>query len=165
MPLSANINLSIIGALVAGLDLETVKSDLAKKFQVSLTDGSGAGQATNWFSDSRVLAASGSESLDLAGVLSNNFGPVTFTKIKALMVFARADNVNDVVVGPAASNGFTTPFNAAADKVKVKPGGALILIAPDANGYAVTAGSGDLLSIANGGGGSPVNYDVILIGA
>lgn len=166
MPFSGNINVNITGALTAALDLEAAQSNLSKKLLVALTDGSGANQATNVFSDTRTLAASASESLDLAGALTNAFGAViSFAKIKALMIFASPANTNDVVVGGAGANAFATPFGAAANTVKVKPGGALILLAPDVNGYAVTAGTGDILQVANGAAGSGVTYDVILFGA
>lgn len=51
------------------------------------------------------------------------------------------------------------------DIINIRPGGALILLAPDATGYAVTAGTGDLLRIANSAGSTSVTYDIILIGA
>ncbi len=51
------------------------------------------------------------------------------------------------------------------DTVKVKPGGAIALVAPDATGYAVTAGTADQLKVANSAGGTSVTYDIIIIGA
>jgi hypothetical protein len=166
MPLKTEITLSVSATLSAALDLESATSQLAKKLLIALTDGSAANQATNMFSDTRTLVASATESLDLAGSLVNAFGAtITFAKMRAIMIFAAATNTNDVVVGGAASNGFFSPFGAANNTVKVKPGGCLILIAPDTAGYAVTAATADLLQVANGGAGTPVTYDVILIGA
>lgn len=166
MPFSGNINLNITGALTTNLDLEAVVSNLNRKMLLALTDGSGANQATNCFSDTRVLAASATEALDLSGVLLNAFGQViTFARIKALMIFASAGNANDVLVGGAATNGFVTPFTGATHQNRVKPGGSLIITAPDAIGLLVTAATGDLLQITNGGAGTSVSYDVILIGA
>lgn len=166
MPFTGNINVTVSGVLTSALDLEAVQSQLTKKLALALTDGSGANQATNVFSDTRTLAASASESLDLAGSLTNAFGQViSFTKVRALMIFASASNTNDVVVGGAGANGFFSMFGAAAHTAKVKPGGSLIITAPDVNGLAVVAGTADLLQIANGAGGSGVTYDVIVIGS
>lgn len=166
MPFTGNINVTVSGALTSALDLEAVQSQLTKKLGLTLTDGSGANQATNVFSDTRTLAASASESLDLAGALTNAIGQViSFTRVRALMITASAGNTNDVVVGGAGANGFISPFGAAAHTVRVKPGGALLLTAPDVNGYAVVAATGDLLQIANSAGGSVVTYDVIVIGS
>lgn len=47
----------------------------------------------------------------------------------------------------------------------VRPGGLLVLAAPDVAAYAVTAATGDLLHVANSAGGSAVTYDVVVIGA
>lgn len=166
MPQNSNICVAVNGALTSSLDLEAVQSTLAKRLSVDLADGAGLGQAAQIFSDSRTLAASANENLDLNGSLTNAFGAViAFTKIKALMVFASTANTNDVIVGGAASNGFVSPFGAANNTVAVKPGGCLVLVAPDAGGYAVTAATADLLKIANGGAGSAVTYDIVLIGA
>ena len=41
----------------------------------------------------------------------------------------------------------------------------MLIASPTAAGWLVTAGTGDLLKIANGGAGSAVDYDIILIGA
>jgi len=129
------------------------------------TDGAGANQAKSVFADERTLAASANESLDLAGGLTDVFGnSITFTKIKAIIIQAAAANSNDVLVGGAASNGFTSFVGAADDTIKVKPGGMFMIVAPDANGLAVTAGTGDLLKIANSAGGSGVTYKIIIIG-
>jgi hypothetical protein len=104
------------------------------------------------------------ENLDLAGALTNAFGQtITFTKIKALAIVAAAGNTNDVVVGGASSNGFVSPFGDATDKIKIRPGGMFLITAPDATGFAVTAGTGDILLVANVGG-TPVTYDVVIAG-
>lgn len=129
-----------------------------------ITDGTGEYQAQLLWNDTRQLAASASESLDLAGGLTDAFGlTLTFTAVKALIVEAAAGNVNDVVVGGAASNGFATPFGDATDAVKVKPGGKLVLIAPE-TGYAVTASTGDLLKVANSSSGTAVDYTITVVG-
>ncbi len=165
MSLTTKISLQVSAILASALDLVTSSAPLKLDQSYTLTSGTGANQASNVFSDTRTLAASGSESLDLAGVLTNAFGAVlTFTKIKAIIITAEATNTNDVVVGGAATNAFASMFGAATDKIKVKPGGAFAIVAPDVNGFAVTAGTGDLLQIANSGAGTGVTYDIIIIG-
>lgn len=166
MPLQAQINLSLIAALTSALDVGEASYAPNYGANFPFADGSGANQASQIFSDARTLTASATENLDLAGGLVNALGAtVTLAKLKALVIKADAANANDVVVGPAATNGLVTPFNAAADRVKVKPGGLLVLVAPDANGYAVTAGTGDQIFVGNGGAGTSVTYTIILIGA
>ena len=166
MPLTAKLSVGLTGEITNALDLEAAASALTKNLVVNLTDGLGANQATNIFSDQRTLAASANESLDLNGALTNAFGQtINFTKVKMLAIFAAAGNTNDVVVGGAASNGFISPFGAATHTVNVKPGGCLILAAPDANGYAAVAATADLLRIANSGAGTTVTYDIVVIGS
>ena len=161
----AKIGLSISALLRNLLDGRTVEDSISYNPTLVFVDGTGANQATKSFLDTRTLAASANESLDLAGGLTDAFGnALTFTKIRALMIRAAAGNTNNVLVGGAASNGFVTPFSDATDVAVVRPGGLLLLAAPDATGYAVTAGTGDLLKVANGGGSSAVTYDIFLLG-
>lgn len=162
-----NINLRVrfLADLQNVLDLVTAKVPLDKSYTLTWTTGTAINQANAMFSDQRTLTASSTEDLDLAGVLTDGLGVVlTFTRIKAILIFAAVANANNVVVGGAAVNGFVTPFNAATDKVIVRPGGLLVLLAPDATSYAVTAATGDLLRIGNSGAGTSVIYDIVLIG-
>lgn len=163
--LNAKLSLSLSATLVNSLDLGDVTQNVANSSNFALTDGTGANQAKSLFSDTRTLAASGTENLDLAGVLVDAFGAtISFTKIKALIIKASAANTNDVVVGGHATAACFSFFNAATDKIRVKPGGMIALVAPDANGYAVTAATADLLMITNSAAGTGVTYDVIIIG-
>lgn len=162
---NSTITLSVAGTLVNALDLGDVTQALANTTSIVLTDGTGANQAKSVFADTRTLAASATENLDLSGALVDAFGAtIAFTKIKALIFKASAGNTNDVLIGGAGANACFSFFNASTDKVRVKPGGMFALVAPDANGYAVTAATADLLTVANSAAGTGVTYDVIIIG-
>ncbi|MGW3572180.1 hypothetical protein ACWDSL_51460 [Streptomyces sp. NPDC000941] len=168
MALTSTMSVAVSAELTSALDLATGTVPLAIRKPVTLTSGTGAGQADKVFSDRRTLAASASEDLDLAGVLVDAFGAtITFARIKGLVISAAAANTNNVIVGNATSNGFVSWAGGATHTVTVRPGGTLALIAGqnDATGYAVTAGTADLLHIANSGAGTPVTYDIVLIGA
>lgn len=167
MPLDASISVSVAGTLTSSLDFTTVSAPVSRMYQKIFTDGTSADQANRLWHDQRTLAASATEDLDLAGVLTDPFGAViTFARIKGLIVAAAAANTNNVIVGNGggAVNTFAAWVGAAAHTVTVRPGGVLCLFAPDATAYTVTAGSGDLLRVGNSGAGSTVTYDVILIG-
>ncbi len=140
----------------------TYSSDEAH--EVNFAEGTGAGKADRQFSGTRTVSASSSETLDLAGTLANAFGTVTFAKVKVIRVRAAAGNTNNVVVGGAASNAFVGPFADATDKISIAPGGEFSIVHPG-DGWAVTAGTGDLLQFANSSSGSSVTYDVEIIGA
>lgn len=130
----------------------------------NFTNGTGAGKIQAVYSDRRTLAASATDSLDLSDTLTDKFNTViAFTSVKGIMLKADAANVDPLMIGGAGASGFNSWLSGAGDAVKVMPGGCLVLIAPDATGYPVTAGSGDLLEVVNTGG-SEMNYELVIIG-
>ena len=164
--LSARIALALSGLFENVLDVGSASYPLAFNQNFNFANGSGANQAASIFTDTRTLAASATEDLDLNGVLTDAFNAtIAFTKIRALIICADAGNTNDVVVGGAASNGAISFFGASTDKVKVKPGGMFVLVAPDANGYGITAATADLLKVANSSSGTGVTYTIIVVGS
>jgi hypothetical protein len=165
MALNSTIYAAISGTLTGSPDLGTSRYQLQMNAALlNLANGTGDNQADKIFSDTRTLAASANEDLDLAGVLSDPLGAaLTFAKVKAILVKASTGNTNNVVVGGQATNGFLGPFGALAHTVAVPPGGALLLAAPKA-GWAVTAGTVDLLKVANSAGGTSVTYDIVILG-
>ena len=167
MTLSLSLAATLNAMYSTALDVGAVQYPLVyNPASYVFTDGSGANQANKIWTDTRTIAASGTDSLDLNGVLLDAFGAtLNFTKIRGLIITADAANTNDVVVGGAGSNGFISWVGAATHTVKVKPGGMMMLAAPDVNGYAVTAATADLLLITNGGAGTGVNYTITVIGS
>ena len=168
MALSTKLRASVNAQQTATRDLGVASDPVSTAWAVTLDDGTGAGQANRIFSDTRTLAASANEDLDLAGSgLTDAFGAtLTFAKVKAVFISAAAGNTNNVIVGGATSNGFVSWVGGATHTVTIKPGGAFALFAgeADTNGYAVTAGTGDLLRIANSGGTTGVTYTIVIVG-
>ncbi|MFF7452102.1 MULTISPECIES: hypothetical protein [unclassified Streptomyces] len=165
--MTSTLSIAATVAQSRALDLTTTSDPLAVRKAVSLTDGTAAGQANKVFHDRRTLAASATEDLDLAGVLLDAFGAaITFARVKGLYISADAANVNNVVVGAAASNTWATLLNATGT-LTLRPGAGFMAMAGglDATAYAVTAGTGDLLKVANSGAGTPVTYDIVIVGA
>lgn len=166
MAFDATLLVKLSASLTSALDLQTASAPLSFSRQLRFTEGAGADQADKVWTDERTLAASANEDLDLAGSLTDPFGAtITLARVKGLLVYADADNTNNVLVGGAATNTFINWVSDATDQVVVRPGGLLALFTPDATGYAVTADTGDLLRIANSGAGSAVTYQVAVIGA
>jgi hypothetical protein len=151
--------------LTSPLDLSTPSSLLKLARQIAFSEGAGAGAANMVWADRRTIAASATDSLDLAGSLTGPFGTtLTFARIKYLLVLAAAGNTNNVNVTRPASNGAPL-FLATGDGIPVKPGGKFEWYDPSAAGVAVTAGTGDLIDLVNSGAGTPVTYDVVIVGA
>lgn len=167
MPLSSRLAIAASADLTTVLDLGTASAPASVSRSVTLGSGTGAGKADRVFHDRRSVNASSSEDLDLAGVLVDAFGQtITFARIKGLIISAAVANANNVVIGAAASNPWATLLGAT-HTLTLRPGATVAVMAgaADATGYAVTAATGDLLKVANSGAGTPVSYDILIIGA
>jgi hypothetical protein len=164
--LSGNINIAMAIALANAMDIGGANYPINFGANFAFENGSGDNQAQAAWTDERTIAASGSENLDMVGVLTDAFGTTfSVTKIKGLLVAAHANNTNDVLIGGHASAAVSSFFCDATDVLRVKPGGAIALIAPKAAGYAVVATTADIIKVANSAGGTPVTYKILVIGA
>lgn len=163
------IQVSVAGSHIEALNLVTASVPYNFASRTALVDGTGAGQAKAFFSDVRTLAASASESLSLnGGSLKDAFGNVlSFTKIKALIIFASPANTNDVVVGNAGSDPVVGgPFGSSGTQTfAVHPGDVACFVSSTANGvFEVTPSTAENLQVANGSSGTGVTYTIIVIG-
>ncbi|TIN82644.1 hypothetical protein [Mesorhizobium sp.] len=158
------LSAQIAGVQAGAADLGTLEFTLNSAFVKALTNGTGANQADLIFADTRTLAASATEDLDLAGSLTDVFGAtITMAEVVAILVLADAGNTNNVVVGDAASP--VPLFGGTNPTISVKPGGMFMIAAPNAAGqFTVGAGSTDDLKIANSGGGTGVTYSIVVVG-
>jgi hypothetical protein len=161
----ATVGFNLSSVLQNVLDGRNAEDRLLFSPNITLTDGTGANGAKSQIFDTRTLSASATEDLDLAGGLSDAFGNlITFTKIRALAITAAAANTNNVLVGGASATQLASLFSAVNDVLIIRPGGGFMVYAPDATGYTVTAGSADLLKIANSAGSTSVTYSIAIIG-
>lgn len=165
MALTATVSARINATQTATNDLSAASAALNKVLSQSFSDGAGAGAVNVLWSDQRTLTASSNEDLDLSGALTNIYGAsAVFARIKAILISAASGNTNNVNVSRPASNGVPL-FLAASDGLPIRPGGVFLWMAPDATGIAVTAGTGDLINIANSAGSTSVTYDIVVLGA
>ena len=164
MALATRFDLRVTSNLTQALDLLTATAPLVYGTQIDMATGTGLGLADMQWSDTRTLAPSATEDLDLAGSLTGPLGTVlTFARVKAVLVKAALANANNVVVSRAAAG--IPLFTAASDSLPVKPGGLFLWVAPDATGVVVTPTTADSITVTNSAGGTSVTYDVIVIGA
>jgi len=166
MALTSKIRLQVNANQVNAIDLGESRSSRVLDVAVSLASGTGAGQGDLVFVDTRTLAASATEDLDLSGALADAFGVAqVFARVKALVIQAAVGNTNNVNVTRPASNGWPV-FLAAGDGIGLRPGETLVLTCgvADAVGHAVTAGTGDLLTVTNSAGTTGVDYSIAIIG-
>jgi hypothetical protein len=160
---AASIHLDIRAKQTGAADLGTpqILLDIAK--ELDFTVGTAAvGQTNVLFSDTRTLAASATENLDLAGVLADALGAtITAAEIVAVYVGAKSANTNDVQLTRPATNGVPL-FLAAGDGLAISPGDFFLFTSR--KGVTVTPATGDLLTLTNSAGGTSVDYDVVILG-
>ena len=161
---TAQVRLSIAASLAGSNDLGTPKlkiDDILESLELSPGTNT-TGKADVLFSDTRTLAASANEDIDLAGALSSAFG-ATITAAEVVLIFIRAadGNTNNVNVTRPASNGVPI-FLAAGDGRAVEPGEYFLF--QSRRGVGITGGTVDLINIANSAGSTSVTYDILVIG-
>lgn len=161
---SADILLSIKAKLAGAADLGNPVAPVSIDKHIQITSGTAAlGQADILWADTRTLAASATENLDLAGVLAGLLGStITAAEITAVYVEAAAGNTNDVVVFGAASASFNGPLSGTTPKLTVGPGDCALIT--NRKGWAVTATTADIILVANSSSGTPVSYNIVLVG-
>ncbi|MEV6569928.1 hypothetical protein [Streptomyces sp. NPDC051577] len=166
MAVTSDFGISVSVKNTKASDLSAAADDLVKRYGVHLESGTGAGKADRVFADTRTLAASANETLDLAGSLTDAYGATTsFARIKFILIAAAGGNTNNVVVGANASADFVGLLNAAGT-ITLRPSMCFAAMcgSADPTGMVVTATTADLIKIANSAGGTSVMYDVIIVG-
>jgi hypothetical protein len=162
---NTSLSLAFAATLNSQLDFQLATAPISYAQSLGFSTGVGASQADKIFADQRTIAASGTDDLDLAGVLVDALGvTITMARIRGLIVKAAAANTNNVVMG-VGTNPITTILGGTTPTLNIRPGGLLALFAPDVTGYVVTAATADILRFANSGAGTSVTYDVVIIGA
>lgn len=144
----------------------TIKDHNTFTLADSLANGTGIDSADLLWHDVRALSATSSETIDLAGGITDQFGAtVTFARIRGMIIRNQTTTANAVLdIGGASSNEWTGWVGAAGDIVKVGPDGVMMIWNPSAAGFAVTAGTGDVLKI-NNGSAVDITYQIVLIGS
>lgn len=164
MTLKASVQTNVGSSLSGSATVGSNKHDISKVILNKFAEGVAVNQAEEVYAAAAQLAASAVDSLDLAGGVSNSLGDVlTLTSVKALIIEAASTNQGTISVGGNASP-FASFFGDPADTLVLKPGGSVVLVAPDAAGYAVTPTTADVLDITNNDGVNVANYTITVIG-
>ena len=161
--LASNLDLTLRGTYANVLDLLTASANFSVGKSDEMSNGTGAVDTSDLlFTDTRTLATT-SESLDLAGGLTDSFGnALTFARVKCLLIHNKSTTVGQTVtIGGAASNQFLL-FADATDKYVLGPNGIFLFWEPSAAGKVVTASTGDLLKIETS---ASISYDIVIIGS
>jgi hypothetical protein len=126
-------------------------------------NGTGLGKADIAWDDARTLGTAASENIDLAGVLADAFGQtIVAAKVKAIEIENPATNTTNITIGAAGSNPFQAFFGGAAHSVVLQPGDRFLIASPA--GWAVVAGTGDILKVTNAAGAANI-YRIKIVAA
>lgn len=136
---------------------------------LSLGDGTTANKFDRVYIAERTVASATNDDIDLAGVLTTAIGTtITAAEIVAVMLVngpktvGAAANTTNLTMG-AGANPFIGFLGALHTVGPIRPGGVFLLAAGDAAGIgAVTAGTGDILRIANSSGAS-ATYQIAIL--
>lgn len=133
--------------------------ELTKSYETIFALGAGANQANNFYEALRTLTTGASESLDfVGGALLNPYGDsANMTEVKGLLI--HNNHASQVLTVGGANN--IPPL--AGNSIPIRPGGTLLIIAPDAAGYTLVGGTADLITVANAAGAT-ATYDIIVWG-
>jgi len=102
------------------------------------TTGAGADQMQTIVTDAATLTNSASRTIDLTSVV-NGFGDaVSFSSVRFLAVTASSDNLDPIDIGAAGATAFVNWIGGTNQTIRIRPGGAVAFVAPDATGYAVS---------------------------
>lgn len=164
MPLSSSLKVGFRGTYTSALDLGTVSYPFDVSAAITLDNGTGANQADKVWSDTRTVTTGATDSIDVAGSLTDAFGATfTLARVKVIYIKASSSNTTDLQLARPASNGVPL-FSAVSDAIVIKPGGVFLWATGDATAIPVTAATADLISVINGAGASAV-YDIVIVGA
>ena len=168
MSLTTDITITMSNTLSKTLDLSSPSDVLSLSKQYVLASGTSDDQADLMWHDKRTIDVSDTinDDIDLAGSLKDALGD-TFTplRIKALYI-ENLSTLESLRVGPAAvANPWNTWIGGTQPYVIVPPSGALLLVAPKATAFTVTAGTGDILRVTANPGSVDVDYNIVVIGA
>lgn len=133
---------------------------------LTLLNGTGSGQASNWYLAVRSVAGTTADNLDLAGGLTNGLGQVlTFTKVKYLLLAINSpDGAKKLDLGPkGASNPFIGPWAGGSGATVYDEVYEVYENRNTFSGWTVTATTGDILGIYNPGA-TTVTYTIFIIG-
>jgi len=156
---SLKINVKATGT--AGLGTPTLPITLDPSF--SLAAGTGANTVDSLYDSQRTLTDAQAETLDIQdGSLSNSLGQAVTMDVLRLLYIKNTSTTNSLIIGGAAAAQLGL-FADGSDKCVLKPGGILLVTAPDANGIDTTTNS-DLKLEHDSTDATDLIYDILLMG-
>jgi hypothetical protein len=128
-----------------------------------LASGTASNQQDRVWSDLQSVTAGTPDTWDLAGTLTSELSgaTVTFVEITGIWIRNKSTTTAQILEIGAGSNPLLNFIKATGDAIQVGPGGVLLLTSP-VDGFAVTANTGDVLTITSASG--TIAYEIAIWG-
>ncbi len=165
--LTGAITLQADWTLGAVGDLSTLSETSSLAHIVSLLTGVNANEINTLFHDSRSLATTVDESLNLDALTQDaryaGSMDIEFTKIRALLIInTTSTEGEDLVIDSSFANSWLGMVGNATSKIEI-PSGGMYAWVDTLVGGAITAATADIIRVENQGTGT-VTYDIVLMG-
>jgi hypothetical protein len=135
-------------------------------YSATLTSGTAASQADLLYTAQVTVAASGTQDFDLAGSLADAFGAtLTFARVKMVIMVPDSTNTASGFKVGLGSNPFLGWFGGTLPTESVDKTGVFFKSRTDVTGWAVTAGTADILRVTNLDGANSLVLNVAVVGA
>lgn len=166
---SGNTSLKLTVNESSTTDLGTTRWEFSADWFKTFANGSGINQANKVYQDKVTLAGSGATTYDLDSALTGPLGSVTFSRI--YMIAIRRTNApvattQDEDVKIHGDFILTKLLAGVVDDViwiPLRAGGTFFYISPDATGTAITATSGDALTLTNTNDSTDI--EIVILGS
>lgn len=162
MGLKATVYGGIAARYTASPDSGVAEFNIPKPDDTGFENGVGDFQSDAIWTDTRTLTTGASEDIDLRGVLADIFGVgASFVEVTALFIKAARANTTNLTIGNG-TNPAPLGFGAGTHSWILQPGGIFCVTCPKV-GWPTTAGTADILKMANAAGAS-ASYDIQIMG-
>jgi hypothetical protein len=159
---TSNILFQFRSILANTVGLASAQASVETGVTAAVPSGTGANQADRIYTDA-AKSISGAFDYDLSGALLDALGGAfVLARVKAILLIAAAANPGNVIIGNDAASP-ALGFGAITHTWAVKPGGIFFVYAPDAVGWAITAGTADILQVTPSAG--TCIFDLAILGS
>lgn len=170
---SGNVALRLQVDETTATDLGASTWKLQTEWPKVFSNGVGTNQASKVFQDTVTLAGSGAQSYDLDSTLTGPLGSVTFSRIFAIAVrrtnapAATTQDENVTIGGDFVLTKYLLPGGdtLANTTIPIHPGGVFFFVAPNSTGVAVTATTGDVVTLTNASSADSCTLEVVILGS
>lgn len=167
--IATNINVDETATVDNGTATFLLRSAWTRTF----TSGSSTNQASKIYQDTVTLAGSGTSTIDLDSTLTCNIGTCSFTRIYGIFIqrtdayVASTQDENLTIGGDFILTKYLLPGGDTLSGVTIPigPYGIFSTIFPGPTGVAVTATTGDQITITNASSADSCSYVIVVLGS